>query len=78
MTSDSNFNIIRVAETDSTSKEIVRELGDEESRKLYLYAEPGVYAAYPNGSADDTHTQRAGAEAYARMTADALRKIGLI
>ena len=28
MTSDSNINIIRVAETDSTSKEIVRELGD--------------------------------------------------
>lgn len=61
-----------------TSKKLVRELGDEESRKLYLYAEPGVYPAYPNGSADDTHTQRAGAEAYARMTADALGKIGLI
>lgn len=28
VTSDSNINIIRVAETDSTSKEIVRELGD--------------------------------------------------
>ena len=60
------------------STKLVRELGDEESRKLYLYAEPGVYPAYPNGSADDTHTQRAGAETYAGMTADALRKLGLV
>ena len=60
------------------STRLVRELGDEESKKLYLYAEPGVYPAYPNGSADDTHTQRAGAEAYARMTADALKELGLM
>ena len=60
------------------SMRYVRELGDEESRKLYLYAEPGVYPAYPNGSTDDTHTQRAGAETYARMTADALKEFGLI
>ena len=60
------------------STALVRRLGDEESRKLYLYAEPGVYPAYPGGSADDTHTQRAGAEAYARMTADGLKKFGLI
>jgi lysophospholipase L1-like esterase len=60
------------------STALVRELGDEESRKLYLYAEPGVYPAYPNGSTDDTHTQRAGAETYARMTADALKEFGLI
>lgn len=60
------------------SLRLVRELGDEESKKLYLHAAPGVYPAYPNGSADDTHTQRAGAEAYARMTADALKEFGLI
>ncbi|MBR5110459.1 MAG: rhamnogalacturonan acetylesterase [Clostridia bacterium] len=60
------------------SIKLVRELGDEESKKLYLYARPGVYPAYPNGSADDTHTQRAGAEAYARMTAEALKEYGLI
>ena len=60
------------------STALVRQLGDEESRKLYLYAEPGIYPAYPNGSTDDTHTQRAGAETYARMTADALKEFGLI
>ena len=36
MTSDSNINIIRVAETDSTSKEIVRELGDGAQSSKYI------------------------------------------
>lgn len=60
------------------STALVRSLGDEESRKLYMYVEKGVYPAYPDGNADDTHTQRAGAETYARMVADDLRRYGLI
>ena len=54
----------------------LRELGDEESKKLYLHVEPGVYPAYPNGNVDDTHTKRAGAEAYARMAAEGLDPAG--
>lgn len=56
----------------------VWELGDEKSKKLYLHLEKGVYAAWPDGNEDDTHTQRAGAEAYARMTAEALKEFGLV
>ncbi len=57
---------------------LVRRLGDEESKKLYLHARPGAYPAYPDGSADDTHTQRFGAETFARMTAEALGTFGWI
>ena len=60
------------------SKAYVRQLGEEESSKLYLHFAPGLWPAYPNGSNDDTHTQRAGAEAYAKMTAEGLREMGLI
>ena len=60
------------------SENLVRSLGGEESRKLYMHLEKGVYPAYPDGSADDTHTQRAGAETYARMVADELKRYGLI
>ena len=60
------------------STALLRGLGDEESKKLYLHVEKGVYPAYPNGNADDTHTKRAGAEAYARMTADALKEWALV
>lgn len=60
------------------SVNLVRSLGDEGSRKLYMHLEKGSYPAYPDGSADDTHTRRAGAEAYARMVADELKRHGLI
>ncbi len=60
------------------SLQYVRALGDEASKKLYLHLEKGAYPAWPNGNADDTHTRRAGAEAYARMTAEALKELGLV
>ena len=59
------------------STALVREMGDEESKKLYLHVEPGVYPAYPNGNVDDTHTKRAGAEAYAQVVAEGLRELGV-
>ncbi len=60
------------------SMQYVRDLGEEASKKLYLHVEKGVYPAYPNGNADDTHTRREGAAAYARMTAEALKEFGLV
>lgn len=54
------------------------EMGDEASRPLYMNVPAGQYAAYPQGQEDDTHTQKAGAEYYAALTADGLRALGLI
>ena len=59
------------------STALLRCLGEAESRKLYLHTEPGVYSAYPDGSRDDTHTQRLGAETFAGMAARGLRELGL-
>lgn len=56
----------------------LRELGEESTRSLYMNFDAGLYPAYPDGSKDDTHTQRAGAELYARITADLLKKQNLI
>lgn len=56
----------------------LRDLGEEATRPLYMNVEPGLYPAYPDGSRDDTHTQIAGARLYARITADLLKKQGLI
>ena len=57
---------------------LVARMGEEESRRLYLHCDPGVYPFFPNGSADDTHTREEGAAAYARITADKLRSLGLV
>ena len=60
------------------STALLRSLGEEESKKLFMHVEPGVYPAYPDGHLDNTHTRRPGAEAFARMTAEALRQLKLL
>ena len=60
------------------STALLRSLGEAESRKLYMNLEPGVSPRHPDGLADNTHTQRAGAAAYAQIVADALREFRLI
>lgn len=53
-------------------------LGDPASRSLYMNLEPGAWPNFPEGRVDDTHTQPAGARAYAQMVAEALRALGLV
>ena len=56
----------------------LQEMGEEATRELFMNVAPGLYPAYPDGSKDDTHTQRAGAALFARITAELLRKNKLI
>lgn len=58
--------------------ERLRAMGEEATEALFMNFGPGLYPAYPNGSQDDTHTQRAGAELFARIAADLLREQKLI
>lgn len=60
------------------STRYLRAIGEEASRKLYMHVEKGIYPRYPDGQTDDTHTQRAGAEAWAGIVARNLRESGLI
>lgn len=53
-------------------------LGEAIVTPMYMNFEAGLYPAYPDGSKDDTHTQRAGAEFYAAIVLDGLRKLHLI
>lgn len=56
----------------------IHEMGEAASEALYMNVAPGLYPAYPDGNRDDTHTQRAGAELFARITAEGLQNLGLI
>jgi len=56
----------------------LREIGEEGAVPLYMHVEEGKYPAYPKGSRDDVHTQRAGALLYARIIADMLKTQGLL
>lgn len=58
--------------------EALRAMGPEAARPLYMNFDAGLYPAYPKGSRDDVHTQRAGALLYARIAAEQLRAQGLV
>ena len=56
----------------------IRAMGEEAASALFMNVAPGLYPAYPNGSKDNTHTQRAGAELFARIVADGLQENALL
>lgn len=59
-------------------KQQLNALGETAVTPKYMNFEAGLYPAYPNGSRDDTHTQRAGAELYAAIVLDGLRELHLM
>ena len=50
-------------------------MGEEASRALYMNLEKGEDPRCPDGLTDNTHTRRAGAELYAHIAADGLRRL---
>jgi lysophospholipase L1-like esterase len=56
---------------------LVRGLGPEASKRLYVWVRPGEYTRHPQGREDDTHFSAAGARAVAELAAQALRAQGL-
>lgn len=56
---------------------LVAGLGDEGSKRLYVWTASGEYAMYPDGRQDDTHLSVAGATEVARLAAEGLRATGL-
>ena len=55
--------------------EMLREMGDEASKALFLHLAPGENANYPEGVVDDTHLVEAGAVAHAELFARELEKL---
>ncbi|QTE67508.1 rhamnogalacturonan acetylesterase [Clostridiales bacterium] len=57
---------------------IVEAMGEEGSKALFMHFAPGEDPAYPDGSEDNAHTKRAGAERFAEAAARGLKKLGLV
>ncbi len=49
-------------------------LGEEPSKEIYLWVEPGQYARFPEGKIDNTHLTLKGATAYARLVAEDIKR----
>ena len=57
---------------------IVETMGEEGSKALFMHFAPGGDPAYPDGSEDNAHTKRAGAERFAAAAARGLKELGLV
>ena len=57
---------------------IVEAMGEEGSKALFMHFAPGEDPAYPDGSEDNAHTKRAGAERFAAAAARGLKALGLV
>ena len=57
--------------------DLVQNLGPEESKKLYLYIEPGLFTKLPEGKKDDTHLCEYGATKVAELAVKEIKRLKL-
>ena len=57
---------------------IVESMGEEGSKALFMHFSPGEDPANPEGTQDNAHTRRPGAERFAAAAARGLKALGLI
>jgi lysophospholipase L1-like esterase len=75
--------IIRVAtemkvpliDLETKSEEILKKYGVEESKKLFMHIEPGVWKSMPNGRQDDTHFVEKGALEMANIFVEGVKEL---
>jgi lysophospholipase L1-like esterase len=59
------------------SEKVLRKLGAEPSRNLFLQLKPGENPNYPQGVEDNTHFNQIGAEVMAGLAVDSIRELKL-
>jgi len=57
------------------SMALFKKLGPEGTKKLFLWIEPGIYEALPEGKEDNTHFVKYGALAIAQLVSEGLKEI---
>lgn len=60
-----------------TSRELIVSLGEEESKKIFLWVEPGHYNRFPEGKQDNTHFSEYGACEVATLIVQGIRELNI-
>ncbi|MGO4108546.1 rhamnogalacturonan lyase family protein [Paenibacillus sp. YAF4_2] len=68
---------VAVVDLSALSVAYYNSIGFEATASVFLYADPGIYQAFPNGSADNTHFQEYGAIQLARLLAGGIQQLDL-
>lgn len=56
------------------SEDLVLSLGQEKSKELYMWIDPGKYEMYPEGRQDNTHFTEKGATEMSRLAVEGLKE----
>lgn len=68
-------NNVKLIDLSQLSIEYYDSIGPEATLSVFLHVAPGIYQAFPNGAADNTHFQEYGAIQIARLVAGAVREL---
>ncbi|MGD0337159.1 MAG: GDSL-type esterase/lipase family protein [Bacteroidota bacterium] len=59
------------------SRKLFEQLGPEDTKSIFLWVKPGVYATLPDGKEDNTHFTKYGAVKIAGLVVEGLRQLDL-
>ena len=68
---------VPLIDVNQKTRDLVLKLGDEKSKPLYMWIEPGIDPSKPDGSKDDTHSLEAGAMQIAKFVAEGFKDLRL-
>lgn len=59
------------------STTLLEEIGDEPSKRLFMWLKPGEYSYYPEGEKDNTHFTEYGAKQIAKLVIEGIKELNL-
>ncbi len=60
---------------EAKTREVVEDMGPDESKYLYVFVKPGVYPNRPEGKEDNTHLSQLGAHTVAKLAVDEMKEL---
>ncbi len=69
---------VPIIDLDSAFGKVIRQMGPQKSKNLFMNFGPGKYEAYPEGRSDNTHLREKGAMTVARLAVEGIKKEKLI
>ncbi|MBU1101859.1 MAG: GDSL family lipase [Bacteroidetes bacterium] len=68
---------VQLIDLHEKSRKLFVEYGEEKTKELFLWIEPGVYDSLPEGKTDNTHFTIKGAYLVAGLVRDGIKELGL-
>jgi lysophospholipase L1-like esterase len=68
---------VPIIDLEQKTRKVVEQLGPEESKKLYMWIEPGVSERITKNPKDDTHLNISGATQVAKLAVEGIKELNL-